>query len=114
MNADELSIFSAFLRVIRAFRVFFPGEPEWRVSPLDLWPQSPNVMRTSSSLNRCHSVGSSDSVSRLAGEKKRSFSTFLASMPASIKSTTTRLALVLRVLAMACTCFAMYGGSEML
>src|SRR5260370_40070771 len=74
--------------------------------------QAPKVMRASSFLSFSRSVGSGDSVRRLARAKKRCFSASLGARPASIKSARTRLALVFSVLARALTLLATRGGSE--
>jgi hypothetical protein len=60
--------------------------------------------------------GSEDSVSRLTSKKNRSFSASasLDCRPASIKSMSTRLALVFRVLAKVRTRFAIPAGIETL
>src|SRR5260370_37022822 len=72
------------------------------------------VMGASSFLSFSRSVGSGDSVRRLASAKKRFRSASLEARPASIKSTRTRLALVFSVLARALTLLATRGGSETL
>src|SRR5271155_3402951 len=84
------------------------------ICPLYLRHYSPKVMRANSFLRRSRSLGSVVSESRFASAKNRSFSLSFDSRPASIKSTRTRLALVFRILAIACTCLAMRCGSETL
>src|SRR5260370_15374269 len=81
---------------------------------LNLRHHSPKVIRASSFFSFARSVGSADSLSRFARAKNRSFSDSLDARPASIKSTSTRLALVFSVLASAFTCFATLVGSETL
>src|SRR2546428_5615866 len=90
------------------------AETRWKIGPPNLWHQPPNVMRASSSFKLSRSEGSDDSVSRLTSEKNRSFSASLDCRPASIKSTSTRLALVFRVLANVRTRFAIPAGIETL
>ena len=108
-----VEVFDGNLTFLQAVKKVL-AEGKWKIRPLNLGHQSPKVMRASSSLIPCRSMGSSDSAIRLASAKNRRFSASLAWMPASIKSITTRLALVFRVLAIACTCFAMRCGRDML
>jgi hypothetical protein len=90
------------------------AEIRWKIGPPNLRHQPPNVMRANSSFKRFRSEGSDDSVSRLTSEKNRSFSASLDCRPASIKSTSTRLALVFRVLANVRTRLAIPAGIETL
>src|SRR5207253_11479406 len=89
-------------------------ETRWKVGPPNLRHQSPNVIRSSSSFNRWRSPESRDSVSRFTSKKNRSFSLSLDCSPASIKSTSTRLALVFLVLAKARTRLAIPVGIDTL
>src|SRR6516165_1702977 len=86
------------------------AKTRWKIGPPNLRHQPPNVMRASSSFKRSRSAGSEDSVRRLTSNKNRSFSDSLDCSPASIKSTSTRLALVFRVLANVRTRLAMPAG----
>src|SRR5437867_880827 len=70
-----------------------------QVGPLDLRHHSPKVMRASSSLSRFCSAGLDERRSRSASSKNRFFSCCWPSRPASIRSTTTRFALVFFVFA---------------
>src|SRR5207249_773601 len=90
------------------------AQTRWKISPPNLWHQLPNVIRASSSFKRSRSEGSDDSVSRLTSEKNRSFSASLDSRPASIKSTSTRFALVFCVFANVRTRLAIPAGIETL
>jgi len=90
------------------------AQRRWKIGPPNLRHYSPKVIRASSSFKRCRSVASRDSVSRFTSEKKRSFSASLDCRPTSIKSTSTRFALVLRLLANARTRRAIPVGIETL
>ncbi len=70
-----------------------------QIRPLNLRHHSPKVIRASSLFKRSRSAGSVDSVSWVVNEKNRSFSASLDARPVSIKSTSTRLALVFLVFA---------------
>ena len=52
-------------------------ETWWKIGPPNLRHQSPNVIRASSSFNRCRSAESRDSVSRFTSKRNRSFSASL-------------------------------------
>jgi hypothetical protein len=75
---------------------------------------SPKVIRASSFFSLSRSAASLDSANRPARVKKRCFSRLLASMPLSIRSTITRLALVRWALASDLTHLASRAGSETL
>src|SRR5262249_52686384 len=90
------------------------AETRWKISPPNLWHQPPKVIRASSSFKRSRSAGSEDSVRRLTSEKNRSFSDSFDCRGASIRSTSTRLALVFRVLANVRTRLAIPAGIETL
>src|SRR5919109_407545 len=90
------------------------AETRWKIGPPNLGHQPPNVIRASSSFKRSRSAESDDSVSRLTSERNRSFSACLACRPASIKSTSTRLALVFLVFANVRTRLAIPAGIETL
>lgn len=90
------------------------AETRWKIGPPNLRHQPPNVIRASSSFTRSRSAASEDSVRRLTSKKNRSFSASLDCRPASIKSTSTRLALVFRVLANVRTRLAIPAGIETL
>src|SRR6266567_6787363 len=85
-----------------------------QIRALNLRLHSPKVIRASSLFKRSRSAGSVDSVSWVVNEKNRSFSASLDARPVSIKSTSTRLALVFSVFASAFTRFATRAGSETL
>ena len=82
--------------------------------PLDAWHYSPKMSCASSSLSRSDSLASEDSLKRRARARKRSLSPSLVLRPSSMRSTSTRLALVFRVLASARTRFATRVGRETL
>src|SRR6266566_302226 len=85
-----------------------------QIRPLNLRHHSPKVIRASLLFKRSRSAGLLDSVSWVVNEKNRSFSASLDARPVSIKSTSTRLALVFSVFASAFTRFATRAGSETL
>ena len=78
--------FAPQFRLIKVFRRYLPlRDPieqvlpgsRWKIVPPNLRHQSPNVIRASSSFNRCRSAASRDFVSRFTRERKRSFSASL-------------------------------------
>jgi len=115
--------FAPQFQLIKVFRRYLPvrdpieqvlPENRRKIGPPNPRHQSPNVSRASSSFNRRRSAASRDSVSLSTSEKKRSFSASLDWRPASIKSTSTRLALVFFVLASARTRLAIPVGMDTL
>ncbi|MGB9459953.1 MAG: hypothetical protein WCA94_03570, partial [Candidatus Acidiferrum sp.] len=84
------------------------------IRPLNFRHHSPKVIRASSFFKLSCSTGSLDSVSRVVKAKNRSFSASFDARPVSIKSTSTRLALVFSVLASAFTRFAIRAGIDTL
>ena len=85
-----------------------------KTRPLDLRHYAPKMSWASSSLSRSDSAGSAAALKRRARARKRSLSFSLVLRPVSMRSTSTRLALILRVFARVRTRLATRGGRETL
>lgn len=110
---EPVQIFDRYFSLFKPIKSML-AQGRWKIIPLNLRHQAPNVMRASSFLIRRRSAGSVESDNRFASAKNLSFSDALDSRPASIKSTRTRFALVFRVFAMTRTCLARRAGRETL